>query len=169
MNLDFGGALNHRSPPRAGRLIAGEEDRVFWICHEGFQMVKHTAASRHAAGRDHHLRPRAGSDFLGALHVPGISGNVADLETLLVRQAVIVGMSMKQLSCIDCHRAVEIDRDPGEPTRTLELPEVIEEGLCTADSKCRYDHGAAPPEGAFNKFSQGFGCGDEIVDAAAVR
>src|SRR5690625_1950621 len=161
-------AMHHGAAAGSGRLISGEVDRVVRIGCEGFQVMKNATTGRHAAGRDHDLGPATGGNCLGAFDVASIGGNIADRSAFVSIQTMIITVAVEEVRCVDCHRAVEIDRYSRKPACGLELPEMIKERLCAPDCKRRNNHGTATLYCALNNLAEHLGCIGVIVDAIAV-
>ena len=89
VDLQFPRPVLKRAPPRARGLEAGEQDRVARVGREGFQVMQHAPARRHARGGDDDLGEAAGADRLRRLDVSGAAGDGEDVPAGLRVEAVV--------------------------------------------------------------------------------
>ncbi len=142
-------------PAGARHLIAGDHDGVARIRGKCLEVMQNPAAGGHSAGGQHDLGVVARRDPHGLLGVAGIGGHRAHTLVDLWRQPVIVPVAAQQITGVDGHRTVQVDRHIRQRAGGPKLPQVVQQGLGTADREGRDHDGAAALHRRVDDLGQG--------------
>ena len=149
MDLDRGGAVQHRRAARALGLETGEQHRAARIGQVVLQMMDHAPAGGHAAGRHDDLGHGRAVQRLGLFHLGHIGRHAERRPRVGRRQALVTGVPKIDIDGAAGHRAVQEHRQvAGDAPRLLELPDVVEQRLRAPHRERGYHHGAAAPDRA---------------------
>ena len=148
MDLDRGGAVQHRRAARSLGLETGEQHRAARIGQVVLQMMDHAPAGGHAAGRHDDLGHGRAVQRLGLFHLGHIGRHAERRPRVGRRQALVAGVPKIDIDGAAGHRAVQEHRQVADDApRLLELPDV-EQRLRAPNRERGYHHGAAAPDRA---------------------